>query len=68
MEKFENINTSEDALETLLQGNNDDVLKNEILQHLNLTDDDLKNELSEIQKGIKQLDEKAEISLQILKM
>ena len=33
--KFENINTSEDALETLLQGNND-VLKKEILQHLNL--------------------------------
>ncbi len=57
--KFENVNTSEDALETLLQGN-DDVLKNEILQHLNLNEQDLILELNELKKRLTKVEETQE--------
>eukprot|EP00943_MAST-04B_sp_MAST-4B-sp1_P007325 g7325.t1 len=54
--KFETSNTSEDALEDLLQGNSE-VLKNEILQHLNLKENDLILELDELKKRLTKVEE-----------
>ena len=47
--KFENISTPEDALQTLLKDNNN-ALKTEVLQHLNLKENDLVSELNEIKE------------------
>ena len=55
--------TSEEALKMLFDDSNTN-LKNEILQHLNLKEDELKHEFNEIMKGIQIIDEKVDQSLQ----
>ena len=55
--------TSEEALKMLFDDSNAN-LKNEILQHLNLKEDELKHEFNEIMKGIQIIDEKVDQSLQ----
>eukprot|EP00943_MAST-04B_sp_MAST-4B-sp1_P006174 g6174.t1 len=55
--------TSEEALKMLFDDGNA-TLKDEILQHLNLKEDELNNEFNEIMKGIEQLDGKVDKSLQ----
>ena len=55
--------TSEEALKMLFDDSNSN-LKNEILQHLNLKEDELKHEFNEIMKGIQIIDEKVDQSLQ----